>query len=126
MSRSLQLLCTFILVTFVAGCVHHHHHSGKGASGPVVLKKAGPPPHAPAHGYRHKHEHGVELVFDSQLGVYVVVGWKDHFFSAGRYYRDRILARGGTQDGLDLVKGYLGREPDMSSYLKHLGLEVEN
>jgi thimet oligopeptidase len=46
--------------------------------------------------------------------------------SAGRYYRDRILARGGTADGLDLVKDYLGREPDMSSYLKHLGLETED
>ncbi|MHC5004027.1 MAG: M3 family metallopeptidase [Planctomycetota bacterium] len=42
---------------------------------------------------------------------------------AGRYYRDRILARGGTVDGLDLVREYLGREPDMNAYLEHLGLE---
>jgi thimet oligopeptidase len=44
---------------------------------------------------------------------------------AGKYYRDKILARGGTLDGLDLVKDYLGREPDLSAYLKHLGLEPE-
>jgi thimet oligopeptidase len=44
---------------------------------------------------------------------------------AGKYYRERILAMGGTQDGLDLVRGYLGREPDMTAYLKHLGLEVK-
>ena len=43
--------------------------------------------------------------------------------SAGKYYRDKILARGGTLDGLDLVRGYLGREPEMEAYLRHLGLE---
>jgi len=43
---------------------------------------------------------------------------------AGMYYRERILARGGTADGLDLVTRYLGREPRMDAYLKHLGLEV--
>jgi thimet oligopeptidase len=42
---------------------------------------------------------------------------------AGDYYRRNILARGGTQDGLDLVRGYLGREPDMTPYLRHLGLD---
>ncbi len=45
--------------------------------------------------------------------------------AAGRYYREKILAAGGTQDGLDLVRGYLGREPDMSAYLRHLGLDEE-
>ena len=48
----------------------------------------GPPPHAPAHGYRHKHhEHGVELVYDSGLGVYVVVELPNHFYFKGHYYR---------------------------------------
>ena len=42
---------------------------------------------------------------------------------AGKYYRDKILSRGGTVDGLDMVRDYLGREPDMTAYLKHLGLE---
>ncbi len=42
---------------------------------------------------------------------------------AGMYYRDKIISRGGTQDGLDLIKDYLGREPDMSAYLRNLGLE---
>lgn len=41
---------------------------------------------------------------------------------AGMYYRKKILARGGTMDGLDLVKDYLGREPQMDAYLEHLGL----
>ena len=43
---------------------------------------------------------------------------------AGAYYRDKILSRGGTQDGLDLVRGYLGREPSMDAFLESLGLDA--
>jgi hypothetical protein len=50
----------------------------------------GPPPHAPAHGYRHKHEtKGVELVYDSRRGVYVVVGLPDHYYYDGHFFRIR-------------------------------------
>ena len=42
---------------------------------------------------------------------------------AGKYYRGKILARGGSVDGLDMVKDYLGREPKMDAYLEHLGLK---
>ena len=44
---------------------------------------------------------------------------------AGMYYRKKILARGGTLDAMDLVKDYLGREPRMEPFLRHLGLEVK-
>lgn len=47
----------------------------------------GPPPHAPAHGHRHKHRSGVELIYDSGLSVYIVVGLADHYFFDGHYYR---------------------------------------
>lgn len=50
----------------------------------------GPPPHAPAHGYRRKHhapEGDVELAFDSELGVYVVIGLPSHYFWDGLYLR---------------------------------------
>lgn len=47
----------------------------------------GPPPHAPAHGYRDKHRHGQRLVFDAALGVYVVAGLPYHYFHDGHYYR---------------------------------------
>jgi hypothetical protein len=46
----------------------------------------GPPPHAPAHGYRHK-QHGVELVYDSGRGVYIVVELPNYFYCKGYYYR---------------------------------------
>lgn len=54
-----------------------HHHGG-------------PPPHAPAHGYRHKHRHhdrDVQLVFDSDLGVYIVVDLPNHYYWDGHYLR---------------------------------------
>lgn len=55
---------------------------------PVSAKPAyGPPPHAPAHGYRHKHHNGPELVFDSGLGVYVVADLNDYFYFENYYYR---------------------------------------
>lgn len=46
----------------------------------------GPPPHAPAHGYR-SHYHGHDLVYDSRLGVYAVVGLANVYFYDGVYYR---------------------------------------
>ncbi|HWN83213.1 MAG TPA: hypothetical protein VNM87_14035 [Candidatus Udaeobacter sp.] len=56
----------------------------------VYSDQHGPPPHAPANGYRCKHRHGhddVELVYDSGLQVYVVVGRADHYFLDGYYFR---------------------------------------
>jgi len=40
-----------------------------------------------------------------------------------REYRNLILSRGGTVDELDMVKQFLGREPNSDAFLRHLGLE---
>lgn len=40
----------------------------------------------------------------------------------GREYRQRVLERGGSLDGDDLVRGFLGREPDSGAFLRGLGL----
>jgi hypothetical protein len=56
---------------------------------PVAVHTPGPPPHAPAHGYRSKHRTGAELRFDSDLGVYVVVGEADVYFQDGWFIRIR-------------------------------------
>ncbi len=53
----------------------------------MTEKHVGPPPHAPAHGYRHKHGDGVEMVYNSEIGVYVVVGHSEHYYYRDRYYR---------------------------------------
>ncbi len=50
----------------------------------------GPPPHAPAHGHRQKHQvNGVELIYDSGRGVYVVVGMPGHYYCDGHFFRLR-------------------------------------
>ena len=54
---------------------------------PGKKKGFGPPPHAKAHGYRSKLPAEVEVVFDTDCGVYVVVGLDKHFWLDGRYYR---------------------------------------
>ena len=68
-----------------SGCVHHHHPV---MTPPAHAQGHGPPPHAPAHGYRHKHHRdGVNLVFDSGLGVYVVADWPGYYWHVDRYLR---------------------------------------
>jgi hypothetical protein len=79
----LPVLGVAALAFAATGCVHevHHHHDKPKAH------RGGPPPWAPAHGYRHKHhDHGVELVFDTDLGVYIVVGHPGIYFRADAYY----------------------------------------
>ena len=46
----------------------------------------GPPPHAPAHGYR-QHYNDHDFVYDSNLGVYLVVGYPDYYYLDNSYYR---------------------------------------
>ena len=60
-------------------------------TGPVIKPGPGngPPAHAKAYGYRRKHVSGVELVFDSGKGVYVVVGVPDNYYHDGYFYRLR-------------------------------------
>jgi hypothetical protein len=88
--RRAGLYCGLLaLALLLPACVHHHHHHRTAPAQAKVkhAKKGGPPPWAPAHGYRHKHHDGVELVFDGKLGVYVVLGHDHHFFHGDRFYR---------------------------------------
>ncbi|OGT71260.1 MAG: hypothetical protein A2W76_05380 [Gammaproteobacteria bacterium RIFCSPLOWO2_12_47_11] len=64
-------------VLAVSGCAVYPAHPHQGY---------GPPPHAPAHGYRAKY-HDHDLVYDSHLGVYLVIGLQDHYYRDGYYYR---------------------------------------
>jgi len=49
--------------------------------------KVGPPPHAPAHGYRHKHRDGVELEYDSGIEAYLVIEFPGTYYCNGLYSR---------------------------------------
>jgi len=59
------------------------------APGPARSAGHGPPPWAPAHGYRAKTPQGVDVAFDSQLGVYVVLSVPDQYWLDQLYYRKR-------------------------------------
>jgi len=63
-----------------------YKNTGRSTESVESAKKNGPPPHAPAHGYRHKHD-SVVLEYDTALEVYAVSGWPNHYFYKDRYYR---------------------------------------
>ena len=42
----------------------------------------------------------------------------------GAEYRRTVLERGGSVDGDQLVRDFLGREPNSDAFLRGLGLEV--
>ena len=86
--RLVTLVSAVSVASAAAGCIVVNHESP--APPQVVARQPGPPPHAPAHGYRRKHpQDDVDLVFDSGLGVYVVVDTPDCWWSDGGYYRWR-------------------------------------
>lgn len=41
----------------------------------------------PAHGYRRKNRHGMEVIYDSNLDLYIVVGYPGYYYYDGLYYR---------------------------------------
>lgn len=94
LERSLLVIVCAIFVAFSTACgpissitIGRHPTTAPRAGS---AGHGGPPPHAPAHGYRHKQRHAggeVDLVFDSGLGVYVVVGVPDHYYWNGYYLR---------------------------------------
>ena len=67
----------------LGACQHEYREEPYGRP----IRRRGPPPHAPAHGYRHRYRRGLDLTFDSGLGVYLVVGALRAFYHDGRFYR---------------------------------------
>jgi hypothetical protein len=84
---------TLLLSSCSAG-VHRHPPAHK----QVTVVETGPPPHAPAHGYRHKHR-GTVIVYEASLGVYVVRDRPDYYFYGEYFYRVRD---GGWQASLTM------------------------
>jgi len=86
-----SLSLALVLGASLAGCFAYHHPEPQGPSvapPPAASRGHGPPPHAPAHGYRRKHApDGVELVYDAGVQVYVVMGREAVYWDGDRYLR---------------------------------------
>ena len=86
------LLACSVLVVVSSGCgpVSSITIGKRGSQASHHGDGHGPPPHAPAHGYRHKQHTrsgNLELRFDSTLGVYVVIDLPNHYYWDGYYLR---------------------------------------
>jgi hypothetical protein len=85
----MRLLISVLIVSLslgMAGCVDRASVSYGDNKGDGY--KQGPPPHAPAHGYRAKHGNH-DLRYDGGLGAYVVLGYDNHFYLDNAYFRYR-------------------------------------
>lgn len=40
----------------------------------------------------------------------------------GRKYKEKVLQVGGMKDGMDILKDFLGREPNRDAFLKSIGV----
>lgn len=76
-----------LMMLAVPGCVRETGYGG--VNDAVYYQKQGPPPWAPAHGYRHKHPGGALLIYDAGLGSYLVGGHPGCYFHSGRFYCSR-------------------------------------
>ena len=90
------LLRAFVLALLVqgsSGCIYLEPPN-RAFRTPVL----GRPAHAQAHGH-HKQHRSPDLVYDSRLGVYVVLGHPNHYHDGHRYYRSR---KGRWQSSTDM------------------------
>ena len=90
-TNKLVIACFLFLTTLVGYSVINPMNAlaNPPFKGKQKIKNKGhaPPPHAPAHGHRYKHQHGVELNFDSLFGAYVVVKMPGVYFHNGLYMK---------------------------------------
>lgn len=61
-----------------------------------------------------------EVYGDDMFSVFESEGYTNP--DVGRRYRELILERGGTRDGMDLLRDFLGREPSNEAFLEKLGI----
>ena len=80
------LIAGSLALTSCSGTARYKKSGQPAASTETVVSKKGPPPHAPAHGYRHK-QGNVVLVYQSNLGIYAVDGYNGYYVHEDGFYR---------------------------------------
>ena len=133
--RSLAWIAAAVGSCSLLACVILDDSSYRGGpSHPPVVERDeghGPPPWAPAQGYRRRHERAyqsradtVDLVFDSALGVYIVVGIPNYYYwdgvylrlDAGRWYRAPYLDARWAPCPAESLPGSLRSKPVRKSF----------
>lgn len=85
----IQMTLLALPIALLMGCVgstavrydsHPHYEYSD------VYYRTGPPPYAPAHGYRH-HYHNHDMIYDSGIRAYIIVGMPDYYYDNGFYFR---------------------------------------
>ncbi len=61
-----------------------------------------------------------EVYGDDMFSVFADAGVLDP--GVGRHYRETVLARGGSLDGAELLRDFLGRDPSPDAFLRKVGL----
>jgi hypothetical protein len=79
-----MLLAGFCLFV-TAGCAVHRT-AEQASLAADEGSELGPPPRVPAHGWRRRHPDGVEIVYRSEIGAYVVVGLDDAYYCDDVFY----------------------------------------
>ena len=80
--RACRSLLVGLLGVGLSGCIYLAPPNTAFRS-PVVTTA----PSTPADGYRHTKRGSPDMIYDSRLGLYVVLGYRDHFHDGKRYYR---------------------------------------
>ena len=80
--RACRSLLVGLLGVGLSGCLYLAPPNTAFRS-PVVTRA----PSAPAHADRHTERGRPDMIYDSRLGLYVVLGYPDHFHDGERYYR---------------------------------------
>jgi len=84
---NIKLLFLSLIILFLVGCVDSASVRYNDSS-PDRYYRNGPPPHAPAHGYRSKYRDH-DMIYDSGIGAYIIVGMPDYYFDNNFYFRFR-------------------------------------
>ncbi|GEM_PF-3501502 len=89
-AKARRLLCDALPILLVAFCLFvapgcATHRTQEAVVG-YDSDEAPPPPHTPARGWRRRHPDGVEIIYRSELGAYVVVGLDDAYYCDDVFY----------------------------------------
>jgi hypothetical protein len=78
-----------LLIIFLVGCVGSNavrYNSNPQYEHSDVYYRSGLPPYAPAHGYLH-HYHNHDIIYDSGIRAYIIVGMPDYYYDNCFYFR---------------------------------------